>query len=124
MITEQNAEFNRDTKDSRVGRLITCENNRLVVKDTKQGVESEAHQDISLGNWLMTFLTMDIPIIGYVVLLACAFGKNSPQVKKSMCKAYLVKKLIFTALSICICIILFYIGSYWLDGVLEYMQQL
>lgn len=86
--------------------------------------QDEELQELTIGNWLMTFLTMDVPIIGYIVLLVGAFGKKSPKIKKSMCKAYLIKKLIFTTLSVIILVILFYIGSYWLDKVLEYMQQL
>lgn len=84
----------------------------------------EELQELTIGNWLMTFLYMDVPIIGYIILLVGAFSKKSPKIKKSMCKAYLIKKLIFTTLSVIILVILFYIGSYWLDKVLAYMQQL
>lgn len=84
----------------------------------------EELQELTIGNWLMTFLYMDVPIIGYIILLVGAFSKKSPRIKKSMCKAYLIKKLIFTTLSVIILVILFYIGSYWLDKVLAYMQQL
>ena len=46
--------------------------------------------------WFLTFMCMNIPIVGWIYLLCLAFGKKENQLR-DFAKAYLVYKLVFLA---------------------------
>ena len=63
--------------------------------------------------WFLTFMCMNIPIVGWIYLLCRDFAK-----------AYLVYKLVFLAAALIILGILVYIGLDLADKLLAYMEML
>lgn len=49
---------------------------------------------ISFLNWLATLLLINIPIVGWILLLIWAFGRNVEPSKKNWARAYLILVLI------------------------------
>lgn len=54
--------------------------------------------DISVGQWLITFLILAIPIVGFVMLFVYAFGSNTQKTKQNWAKASLIMLAVITVL--------------------------
>ena len=62
---------------------------------------------VSVGNWMLTFLLVCIPLVGLVMLFVWAFGSNTPVSKANWAKAALIWTLIATILYIIIFVLIF-----------------
>ncbi len=57
-------------------------------------------EPVSVGEWLITFLIMVIPIVGIIMLFVWAFGSGAKASKKNFAQAQLIVFLIIFALGI------------------------
>lgn len=73
--------------------------------------------------WFLTFMYMNIPLIGWIYLLAKAFGRKNTQLK-DFARAYLLYKLLFLLVALIILGLAVYVGLGLLDEVLAYMEML
>lgn len=78
---------------------------------------------ISIANWFVTFMCMNIPIIGLIYLLILSFSKSQP-LKREFARAYLIYQIIFIVISIILILIFCYFGLEVLDNALKFMQEL
>lgn len=56
-------------------------------------------KSMSLLDWLYLILTVNTPILGWIVVIVGAIGKNKPKEKKMFCRAYIIFKLIMLVIS-------------------------
>ena len=57
-------------------------------------MENNQYKPMTVGNWIVTYLLMAIPIVGFILVLVWAFsGTNQPS-KKSWAQATLIMMLI------------------------------
>lgn len=73
--------------------------------------------------WFLTFMSMNIPVIGWLYLLRLAFGKKENELR-AFAKAYLLYKLIFFIAALFILGLILYIGMNIADKLLAYMEML
>lgn len=73
--------------------------------------------------WFLTFMYMNIPLIGWIYLLVKAFGRKNTQLK-DFARAYLLYKLLFLLVALIILGLAVYVGLGLLDEVLAYMEML
>lgn len=97
------------------------------VSDAKS-METASHispgsEQESVSTWFLTFMSMNIPIVGWFYLFRLAFSKKHTQ-RQNFARAYLFYKLIFLAVSALILGILIYVGLDMLDQILTYMEML
>lgn len=78
---------------------------------------------ISIANWFVTFMCMNIPIIGLVYLLILSFSKSQP-LKREFARAYLIYQIIIILISLVFLFIFCYFGLEILDNALKLMQEL
>jgi uncharacterized membrane protein YqjE len=52
--------------------------------------EPTRNKEISVIDWLITFLITAIPVIGFIMLIVWAFGENTSSTKSNWAKASLV----------------------------------
>lgn len=62
--------------------------------------QSYQSNNVSVGNWIVTYLIMAIPVVGLVMLFVWAFGNNSEPSKSNWAKASLIWMLIGVVLAI------------------------
>jgi len=48
------------------------------------------YKPVSVGDWMITYLLMCIPIVNLILLFVWAFGSNTPQSKANWAKASLL----------------------------------
>ena len=53
---------------------------------------------VSIGDWMLTYLLMGIPVVGFILLLVWAFGGNTPVSKANWAKASLIWGVIVIAI--------------------------
>lgn len=68
-----------------------------------ENLERIEDETVSIGNWLVTYLIMCIPIVNIVMLFVWAFSDNSPKSKSNWAKA----SLIWMAIGIVLCFLFF-----------------
>ena len=73
--------------------------------------------------WFLTFMYMNIPVIGWIYLLVKAFGRKTTQLK-DFARAYLLYKLVFLLVALIILGLAVYVGLGILDELLAYMEML
>lgn len=73
--------------------------------------------------WFLTFMYMNIPVIGWIYLLVKAFGRKNTQLK-DFARAYLLYKLVFLLVTLIILGLAVYVGLGILDELLAYMEML
>jgi hypothetical protein len=66
-------------------RLITTQ---------EEPVQDSAYKPVTVGQWLLTFLLLCIPIVNIILLFVWAFGSNTPISKANWAKAALIWVLI------------------------------
>ncbi len=76
-----------------------------------------------IRTWFYTFMIMNLPIIGWIYLIALALNKNLDQ-RRDFARAYLIYKLVFLIVALAILAGLLYIGLELADALLEYMDKL
>ena len=52
------------------------------------------NEPVTLGNWMLTYLLLVIPIVGFIMLFVWAFSSNTPASKSNWAKAMLIWGLI------------------------------
>lgn len=65
---------------------------------------SEHNQDVSVGNWILTFIVLSIPLVGFIMLFVWGFGDSTPKSKSNFCKASLLLGIIAIGISIVLAI--------------------
>ena len=99
------------------------------LKDRSGDMEESRDKGLNEGyampprTWFLTFMCMNIPIIGWIYLLTKAFGKKDNPLK-DFSRAYLLYKLVFLIVALVILGIVAYIGLGILDELLAYMEML
>jgi hypothetical protein len=78
----------------------------------------------SFGNWFLTFLVMDIPVIGFITLLLWAFGPHTDPVKRTFARARLFYRILFAALSVFLLWNVFRLALPQLEKLLDYLQKI
>ena len=58
-------------------------------------MDNSTYTPVSVGNWMLTYLLMCIPIVNLILLLVWAFGSGAPVSKANWAKASLIWMLIF-----------------------------
>jgi hypothetical protein len=53
-------------------------------------MKAEENKPVSIGNWIITFLIMAIPLVNLIMLLVWAFGNTTHPSKKSYAQAILI----------------------------------
>ena len=67
---------------------------------TQQYQQGNQWPHMTMGNWIVTFLLMLIPIANIVLMFMWAFGRNVNPSKKSFFRAFLIMAAIGIGLSI------------------------
>ena len=70
-------------------------------------MDNSTYTPVSVGNWMLTYLLMCIPIVNLILLFVWAFGSGAPVSKANWAKASLIWMLIF---------ILFYVLLFMVIG--------
>ena len=78
---------------------------------------------IPVRRWFVTFMCMNIPIIGWIYLIVLAFSR-SKGARRDFAKAYLLYKLVFLLISAAILAVAIHYGLELLDLLLSYMDML
>ena len=97
-------------------------------EDAAEGLEPaptspQADYRVPPRKWFITFMCMNIPIIGWIYLLVKAFGRKNTQLK-DFARAYLLYKLVFLLVALIILGLAVYVGLGLLDELLAYMEML
>tara|TARA_B100000965_G_C19024264_1_gene512407 strand:+ start:241 stop:459 length:219 start_codon:yes stop_codon:yes gene_type:complete len=53
---------------------------------------------ITVGNWIVVFILMAIPLVNLIMLFVWAFGSGAPESQANFAKAYLLFLAIFVVL--------------------------
>lgn len=63
---------------------------------------SKAPTEVSIGNWLLTFLVLIIPLVNIVMLFVWSFADKTNESKRNYCKAMLIASIVLysTAISL------------------------
>lgn len=61
-------------------------------------MEDTNYRPVTVGNWIVTFLLMMIPLVNIVLLFVWGFGSNTPVSKANWAKATLIWILIGIAI--------------------------
>ena len=65
-------------------------------------VSNNQNQPVSVGEWIITYILMCIPIVGIVMTFIWAFGEDAKLSKKNWARAVLVLMLVCIIFSIII----------------------
>ena len=58
-------------------------------------MDESTYKPVSVGNWLVTYLLMCIPIVNLIMLFVWGFGGGTPVSKANWAKASLIWMVIF-----------------------------
>lgn len=91
----------------------------------KQEIEvlDERYRPMTLSNWFVTFMCMNIPIIGLVYLIGLCFSKEQV-LKRDFARAYLLYKFVFLVIAVVLVGVFCYYGLELADNALKFMQEL
>lgn len=78
---------------------------------------------VPVHSWFVTFMCMNIPVIGWIYLLILALSPSMGP-RRDFAKAYLLYKLVFLLLSLAILALALHYGLLFLDKLLAYMEML
>ncbi|MCI8661925.1 MAG: hypothetical protein HFG69_01445 [Hungatella sp.] len=78
---------------------------------------------VPVHQWFVTFMCMNIPVIGWIYLLILAFCPSKGP-RRDFAKAYLLYKLVFLILSLAILAAALHYGLIMFDKLLAYMEML
>ena len=73
----------------------------------QQSQSATNYTPVTVGDWMLTYLLMCIPLVGLILLFVWAFGSNTPVSKANWAKATLLWMLIVTILYIIIFFLIF-----------------
>lgn len=83
----------------------------------------DSNDSVPVHRWFVTFMCMNIPVIGWIYLLILAFSPSKGP-RRDFAKAYLLYKLVFLLLSLAILAVALHYGLLFLDKLLAYMEML
>jgi hypothetical protein len=63
-------------------------------------IYSNGEMPVSLGEWIITWIVLGIPLVGIIMLFVWAFGSDTKRSKKTYCQATLIISLAITVLSV------------------------
>ena len=78
---------------------------------------------VPVHRWFVTFMCMNIPVIGWLYLFVLALSPSKGP-RRDFAKAYLLYKLVFLLLALAILAVAFHYGMEVLDKLLAYMEML
>jgi hypothetical protein len=58
------------------------------------------YKPISIGNWILTFILLAIPLVNLIMLIVWAVGSSTHPSKKTFAQAYFVMLLIFICIAV------------------------
>lgn len=96
---------------------ITEDPAESILPDTLMNTSIPVHQ------WFVTFMCMNIPVIGWIYLIILAFSQSKGP-RRDFAKAYLLYKLVFLLLSLAVLAVALHYGLELLDKILAYMEML
>jgi hypothetical protein len=70
-------------------------------------MKNGTYKPVTVGDWMITYLLLSIPIVNIILIFVWAFGNNTPVSKANWAKASLIWSLIGIVLSIIFYVILF-----------------
>lgn len=53
-------------------------------------MENTTYKPVTVGDWIITYLLMGIPLVNIVLMFVWAFGSNTPASKANWAKAMLI----------------------------------
>ncbi len=56
------------------------------------------NREVTVGNWLVVYILMCIPLVNFIMLLVWAFGSGAPASQSNWAKATLIWMVILTIL--------------------------
>lgn len=62
-------------------------------------------EPVTVGEWIITFIVLAIPLVGVIMLFVWAFGSGAKKSKKNLCLASLIMGLIGGAIGIILSIV-------------------
>ncbi len=63
-------------------------------------MENETYRPVTLGDWMLTYLLLSIPLVNIILIFVWAFGNNTPVSKANWAKALLIWSLIGIVISV------------------------
>jgi len=64
-------------------------------------------QTVSIGDWILSYFLMCIPLVGFIMLFVWAFGDQTKPSKKNWARASLIVQAILTILVILLYVLVF-----------------
>ncbi len=64
------------------------------------------NSSVSVGEWIITFILLAIPLVGFIMLFVWAFGSDTNECKRNYAKATLILVVILVVLSILIFLVM------------------
>lgn len=58
------------------------------------------NREVTVGNWMLVYVLMCIPLVNFIMLLVWAFGSSAPASQKNWAKATLLWMVILTVVYI------------------------
>ena len=87
--------------------------------DSNQTLDHHNHDIVTVGDWIVTFILLGIPVVNIILMCLWAFGDSAPLSKKNFALA----SLIVTAVSIAIGIVFALLGGLTLWGIGNSLQD-
>ena len=63
-------------------------------------MENETYRPVTLGDWMLIYLLLSIPLVNIILIFVWAFGNNTPVSKANWAKALLIWSLIGIVISV------------------------
>ncbi len=79
--------------------------------DTDFHDSSRDYRVLSVGEWMVTFLLLAIPLLNIVLLFVWAFGGNAHPTKRNFSRAYLITILIVIVFAVALALLVGLAGS-------------
>lgn len=70
----------------------------------------ESERAVSIGDWILTFIILLLPVVNIVMMFVWAFSSNTPKSKSNFFKAYLIVVGVMILLAIIATVVLFSLG--------------
>ena len=61
-------------------------------------IENPTYQPVTVGNWILSYLLISLPVVNLIMLLVWAFGGSTPISKSNWAKASLLWMLIMVGM--------------------------
>ncbi len=85
--------------------------------------EAASEKPDRVSSWFLTFMCMNIPIVGWIYLFYLAFSKKKRD-RRNFARAYLFYKLVFLVAGLILLAVITVTAMNLLEELLDYMQML